>query len=182
MTSLDNLRFRHATAQDNVLLAEIGAETFYDSYAADNTPEDMADYLARAFSPAKQAAELADPASRFLLAELDGEVVGYARVMFGPAPEVVGGQRPIEINRFYARKAWIGQGVGGRLMQACLDEAARSGCDVVWLDVWQLNPRAIAFYRKWGFAVVGTTDYQLGSDVQDDYLMARPVNAPAAGA
>ena len=178
MPSLDNLHIRQATAQDNGLLAQIGAETFYDSYAADNTAEDMADYLERAFSPEKQAAELADPASRFLIAELEGEVVGYARVMFGPAPAVVGGQRPLEINRLYARKAWIGQGLGGRLMQGCLDEAARAGCDVVWLDVWQLNPRAIAFYRKWGFAVVGTTNYQLGNDVQDDFLMARPVDRP----
>ena len=51
-----NIRF--ATAADNVLLAEMGARTFYDAFAADNTPEDMAVYLAASFSPEKQAAEL----------------------------------------------------------------------------------------------------------------------------
>ncbi len=110
---------RYATARDNILLAEIGAETFYDSFAADNTPENMASYLALAFSPEKQASELADPASKFLIVEANDLTVGYALVKFGPAPDAIVGQRPLEIVRFYARKPWIGKGVGARLMQAC---------------------------------------------------------------
>ena len=172
---------RRATAADNTLLAELGAETFRDTFAVDNTPENMAAYLAASFSPAKQAAELADPAERFLIAEVGNEVVGFARLKFEPAPEAVGGQRPMEISRFYARKAWIGQGIGARLMQACLDEAAAEGCDLVWLDVWQRNPRAIAFYQRWGFVVVGTATFVVGDDPQEDFLMARPLHLPPAG-
>ena len=168
------LRVRDATPGDNVLLAEVGAETFRDSFGPDNTPENIAAYLAQSFSPEKQARELADAASRFLIAELEGEVVGYARLHFGPAPEAVRAARPMEIGRFYARKTWIGQGVGARRMQACLDEAARAGCDVVWLDVWSLNPRAIAFYERWGFVTVGTAVFLLGDDPQHDLIMARP--------
>ena len=174
MPALDNLSFRRATAADHVLLAEIGAETFADTFAADNTPENMAAYLAASFSPEKQAAELADPACRFLLAEVEGVVAGYAKLKFEPAPPEVGGARPMEISRFYARRAWVGQGLGARLMQACLDEAAQAGCDVVWLDVWSRNPRAIAFYRKWGFEIVGNAIFVVGDDPQEDYLMARP--------
>jgi len=167
------LKIRYATAADHILLAEVGAETFYDSFAADNTPEDMAAYLAGSFCPEKQASELADPASKFLIAELGDQTVGYARLKFGPAPAAVIAQKPMEIVRFYARKAWIGKGIGAQLMQACLDEANRSGCDVVWLDVWEKNPRAIAFYRKWGFVQVGTQIFPLGDDLQHDWLMAR---------
>jgi hypothetical protein len=29
------------------------------------------------------------------------------------------------------------------------------GRDVVWLDIWERNPRAIIFYRKWGFVEAG---------------------------
>ncbi len=169
------LHIRYATAGDNILLAEIGAETFYDSFAADNTPENMASYLAQAFSAEKQASELADPASKFLIVEANDLTVGYARVKFGPAPDAIAGQRPLEIVRFYARKPWIGKGVGAALMEACLHEAEDARCDVVWLDVWEQNLRAIAFYRKWGFVEVGTQVFQLGDDAQHDLLMARPV-------
>jgi ribosomal protein S18 acetylase RimI-like enzyme len=83
--------------------------------------------------------------------------------------------RPLEIVRIYACQEWLGRGVGPMLMQACLDEARQRGCDALWLDVWERNPRAIAFYRKWGFKVVGTQGFQLGSDMQTDLLMQRAV-------
>jgi GNAT superfamily N-acetyltransferase len=175
MIAADSLRLRHATPLDNRLLADLGAETFSDTFGPDNSPENMAAYLTQSFSPEKQAQELADPASRFLIAELDGAVVGFARLHVGPAPDGVAAARPAEINRIYARQAWIGKGIGARLMQACLDEAARENCDVVWLSVWQRNPRAIAFYRQWGFVEAGTLTFQLGADAQTDWLMVRPV-------
>jgi diamine N-acetyltransferase len=181
MTTLDTVHIRRATAEDNRLLADLGAETFADTFGPDNTPENMAAYLAGAFSPTLQAAELADPTVVFLIAALDGAVVGYAKLKFAPAPEAVGGARPMEICRLYARRAWIGRGVGARLMQASLDEAAGAGCDRVWLDVWSQNPRAIAFYQRWGFEIVGTAIFQVGDDPQEDYLMARPASL-AAGA
>ena len=169
------ISIRQATIQDNKLLAEIGAETFYDSFAADNTPEDMAAYLSTSFSPAKQGVELADSQSRFLIAEINDKVVGYTHLRFSVAPPVIVGQKPMEIVRFYARKPWIGKGVGAHLMKGCLREARAVGSDVVWLDVWEKNLRAIAFYRKWGFVEVGAQSFQLGSDLQQDLLMARPL-------
>ncbi len=172
-----HVNLRYATAIDNVLLAEMGARTFYDTFAADNTPENMAAYLAASFSPEKQAVELADPSSVFLIAEVEGAAVGYARLKEGRPPADITGLQPIEIVRIYARKGWIGRGVGGTLMNACLAEAEKRGCDTIWLDVWERNPRAIAIYRNWGFIEVGTQTFQLGNDLQHDLLMQRPVKA-----
>ena len=161
-----------ATIQDNALLAEIGAETFYDSFAADNTSADMAAYISTSFSPAKQAVELAESQSKFLIAEISNEVVGYAHLRFSSAPKVIVGQKPMEIVRFYVRKPWIGKGSGKHLMKGCLQEAKAMGCDVVWLGVWEKNLRAIAFYRKWGFIEAGEQTFQLGDDLQQDFLMS----------
>jgi len=169
-------QIRYATSADNVLLAKIGAETFAESFADHNSPEDMRVYLAASFNPEKQTCELADPASKFIIVEHGTETVGYARLNFGPAPDVISANKPMEIVRFYATKAWIGKGVGPLLMEACLKEAQLAKCDVIWLDVWEENPRAIAFYRKWGFEKAGTQTFQLGSDIQNDWLMARTTN------
>jgi GNAT superfamily N-acetyltransferase len=142
---------RTASSGDAALIAGLGARTFRDTFAADNTEADMTAYLAGAFS-----------------------VEIHARVREGAAPACVGGTRPLEIVRFYADAPWIGAGVGAALMAACLDRAPAAQCDVVWLDVWERNPRAVAFYKKWGFAVVGKQEFVLGDDIQHDLLMARP--------
>lgn len=170
---LSDCAVRLATADDALLLARMGARTFRDTFGADNTAEDMAAYLARSFSPEIQAAELADAATDFLIAFAGDEPAGYAKVRAGSAPACVRGTSPLEICRLYADTPWIGRGVGGTLMQACLGHAASLGCDVIWLDVWERNPRAIGFYERWGFAVVGEQDFVLGDDVQRDLLMAR---------
>jgi ribosomal protein S18 acetylase RimI-like enzyme len=164
---------RRATAADNVLLADLGAETFAHSFGAANTLDDMREYLAASFSPSKQARELEEPASSFLILEHEGETVGYARLSLGPAPSSIAARKPMEIVRFYSRKEWIGKGVGPALMQECLNAAVSFGCDAVWLSVWDRNPRAIAFYRKWGFEQVGMRKFRLGSDLQNDLVMAR---------
>jgi ribosomal protein S18 acetylase RimI-like enzyme len=178
-----SIRIRSATPDDNALLARLGAQTFRDTFGPDNTAEDMAAYLAQAFGAEKQAAELVDPRTTFLIAMFEEEVVGYARLREGPAPDCVSAARPIEIVRFYAAVSWIGRGVGAALMARCLEHARQRGCDVVWLDVWERNVRAIAFYRRWGFAEIGTQAFVLGSDAQRDLLMARSVDAgpPARG-
>ena len=154
----------------------MGEETFRDTFAADNTPADMEAYVAAAFGEAQQAAELADPHTRVLIAEIGGEAVGYVRLITGPAPARVAAQRPMEISRFYARTTWIGRGVGAALMTRALHEAQANGCDAAWLGVWERNLRAIAFYERWGFRAVGEQVFVLGSDPQRDLVMVRGVS------
>lgn len=171
----NKITIRKATAADNTLLAEIGRQTFYDSFAADNTPENMAAYLKGAFSPEIQARELADPDTVFFIAEIEGQPVGYTRMHVGTSPVSKKGESAIEIVRIYSQKEWIKGGVGPALITTCLEEAARRGFDTIWLDVWAYNPRAIAFYKKWGFVEVGNQAFQLGDETQIDILMSRPV-------
>jgi ribosomal protein S18 acetylase RimI-like enzyme len=175
------IRIREGLPRDSALLAELGARTFSESFGADNTPENMQAFLRATYSAEEQTRELAEAGSRFLIAEVNGTPVGYAYLKRRGAP-AVSGTRPIEIARFYSVREWIGRGVGPTLMAACLRASAEDGCDVAWLGVWEHNPRAIAFYRKWGFQVVGSHTFLLGTDPQVDLVMSRPVQAlPADG-
>ena len=61
LTPIAKLSVRRATAGDNVFLAEMGARTFREAYAADIVPEKLAAYVAGEFSPTEQARELAEP-------------------------------------------------------------------------------------------------------------------------
>ena len=164
---------RTASAADADLLADLGARTFSDTFAADNTAEDMAAYLASAFSPAIQLEELADPDAIFYIAEVEkGRAAGYAKLQRGQAPECVAGNNAIEVVRLYVEQGYLGQGVGAALMRACLAASRNLGAQQLWLGVWEHNQRAREFYRKWGFREVGSHEFRLGADVQTDLLLA----------
>ncbi|MFO7623801.1 MAG: GNAT family N-acetyltransferase [Anaerolineales bacterium] len=172
------IRIRCAKMNDNELLAEVGRRLFATAFGAQNKPEDLAAYLAKSFSPQIQADELADPASVTLIAESEGAFAGYARLKVGQPVFAIPGQHPVELVRIYSEREYIGQGVGSALMQACLEEAARREFDVIWLGVWEQNPRAIRFYERWGFVRAGTQIFKLGEDFQTDYVMYLKLPAP----
>lgn len=170
------VRIRHAVAADAESLSAFAAEVFRDTYRATARPVDLESYIAAHFRADIQAAEIADPEERTLVAVLDREVVGYAQLHSGTAPPCTLGpsqapHRALEIRRFYVAPRWRGRGIAQRLMAACV-EGGPPGVPV-WLGVFAHNARAIAFYTKSGFRVVGETVFHMGQTPERDYVMVR---------
>jgi GNAT superfamily N-acetyltransferase len=160
------------TATDAARLAEFGARTFRDTFAADNSAEDMERHLASSFSAELQRRELEDPAvDTLVLAEAGGRWLGFAQLRVNSVSEGVPARGSIELWRFYVDHAWHGRGVAGALMQAAKQRALRRGASTMWLGVWERNARAQAFYRKHGFERVGRKVFVVGSDPQTDDVM-----------
>src|SRR5689334_2784940 len=145
------MNIRRANLNDAAQLSELGAKTFFDTFAKDNTPENIKQHLENSFSPEIQSRELSQSNTIILIVESDSRAIGYAQLIVDSREEFIKGSRPLEIRRIYASQDYIGKGVGNELMKASLAEAAERGCDCVWLGVWEKNPRAIHFYKKWGF-------------------------------
>jgi ribosomal protein S18 acetylase RimI-like enzyme len=174
------LAIRRAMAADAGALSAFAATVFRETFAPDNDPMDMQSYLTDAFTPEKQAAEIADGSCVCLIAEVGETLVGYAllrveaRDQRDPS-EAHPVARRVELQRFYVEHAWHGRGIAPRLMAACVDAARTAGGATIWLGVWERNARAIRFYVKQGFTDVGSQEFQLGADLQTDRVMSRSV-------
>ena len=166
-----NMNIRNGTIHDASLLSELGAKTFYETFAKDNTQENIDSYLKASFSPEIQLKELSAPDAIFFIVESEETPIGYVQLIMGSRDESTTGAKPLEIRRIYAVQEYLGKGVGSELMKAALNEAHKQGCDCVWLGVWEKNSRAIAFYKKWGFREVSTHSFMLGDDLQNDFVM-----------
>lgn len=166
---------RTATAADATLVADISRQTFYDAFAADNTPEDMALFLNEQFTRGRLMLEVGRPGLHFILAYDGPTVAAYAKLRDGKTPPALGSSNALEIARLYACTPYIGRGAGRALMAESLRIAGERGKDWVWLGVWEHNQRAIDFYSAWGFEKFDECDFLLGTDVQRDWLMRRKV-------
>jgi ribosomal protein S18 acetylase RimI-like enzyme len=100
-------------------------------------------------------------------------LVAYGQPRWASPPSCVAAAKPAEIQRLYVDTPWHGKGVANALMASLLDTAAAGGADVTWLGVWEKNPRAISFYAKSGFEVVGEHVFVLGTDPQRDLVLAK---------
>ena len=169
------MRVRRATIDDVDALSAFGRRVFGQTFAPENTPEDLQAYLDGAYVEGRQREEIANPGIDTLLLEERGELIAFAQLRDGSPGNGVTGQRPLELWRFYVDFAWHGRGVAQMLLTS-VEEAARArGADTLWLGVWERNVRAQAFYRKQGFTVVGSQIFLLGSDPQRDLIMAKTI-------
>ena len=172
---MTEITIRKAIKEDAEMLTDLSYKTFYDAFHEHpkNAPEDLKVYMDEAFNLETISAELSEENSIFLIAEIDKTPCGYAKVMLGSIEDGIEAENPIELNRLYATTEFIGRGIGQKLMDECFKIAQENKCDVMWLGVWEYNPRAIRFYEKHGFVEVGSHVFQLGKDPQIDLLMQK---------
>ena len=189
------VHIRPATPADAAALAALAAVTFPLACPPTTTAEAISDFIARNLTRDRFAEYLADPDRTLLVAvaddaddpawrgELDGTdgLVGWSMLVRteggvpadADAATAVTARPAIELSKMYAHPAAHGRGVASELMQATLAEAVRERAPVVWLGVNEENARAIRFYEKHGFAIVGTKRFLVGERWEHDYVLSR---------
>jgi diamine N-acetyltransferase len=168
--------YRLADPTDAPRLAALAERTFRDAFASFNTAANM-DLHCQAFYGAEiQAREILEAATTTMIAEQEGEFIGYLRLRRKSPPVDLPCANPVELQRLYVDRRWHGQGVAHQLMAEALRLAKIDGADKIWLGVWAHNPRALAFYQKSGFTAAGEHVFPVGHDPQRDIIMVRPVD------
>ena len=162
------------------LLRDIAQNTFVDSFAKGNSPENFNAYIDRNFTLAQISEEFHRPNSHFYFARIDGQIAGYLKLNTGAAQtdqtlsKAV--KKTAEIERIYAKRDFQGAGAGKALMQKSIEFAGVAKVDWLWLGVWDQNHYAIEFYKWQGFEIFGGHDFWMGDELQHDIMMKRAVN------
>ncbi len=162
------MEIKKATPHDLSLLLPLAIETFSDTYAHLNTPENFQLYVRENFTEAIFQQELSDPTANYWLAFIENTLVGYAKTRRNEHyPQL------LEVQRLYIAKAWHRQGLGTKLMDFCLTFAQQNQFEGIFLGVWKENPKAIAFYQSCGFEIFDKHIFVLGEEPQEDWLMKK---------
>lgn len=160
------MRITEASHADIEPLVALARRSFFDAYRETDDHAVIDDYCARNFTRERFSSILVDPRSSLLVAtDGAGDLVGYAHIAEVEPPPCVSGPHPIELVRLYLAQEWIGRGIGAVLMREAIAAARRLGGRTLWLGVYERNPRAIAFYGRFGMKRVGTKPWKWGGEV-----------------
>jgi ribosomal protein S18 acetylase RimI-like enzyme len=166
-----DILIRRADVTNASLLARLGAQTFHDAFATFNSAEDMETYMQSSFTEDKLKAEIQTDGAEFYIAHMGDEPLGFAKTGQQAPPDEIAAFKCRELERIYVLKEHQSLKVGEKLLTFCIEKAKAEKYEVMWLGVWEHNPRAVAFYQRFGFERFGEHDFQLGSDTQTDWLM-----------
>jgi Acetyltransferases len=168
---VENVTIREIGIKEVDQLQKIGKRTFIETFASENTEENMSKYLRNGFSLTKLKRELTKKESQFYFAEIRNEIIGYLKINTGQTQTELKDNDSLEIERIYVLKEFHGKGVGQIIINKVLEIAKLKRVKYVWLGVWEENPRAIRFYEKNGFVSFDKHIFKLGADIQTDIMM-----------
>ncbi len=168
---MQGLEINKAALNDLDQLKRIAGQTFYETFSAVNTAENMKKYLDERFSVEKLTAELTDNNTQFYFATLDNRVIGYLKINFGQSQTELRDDKAVEIERIYVSKEFQGEKVGQMLYDKAIGIARQRNADYIWLGVWEENHKALKFYRKNGFVEFDKHIFKLGDSEQTDLMM-----------
>jgi ribosomal protein S18 acetylase RimI-like enzyme len=174
---IQEIQIVEVTLGDISLLQEISKRTFYDSFAALNTAENMKFHLNNHFTEEKLTAEITNPDSAFFFAICEGMAVGYLKVNQAGAQTVLPNIGGVEIERIYVDQFYKSTGIGSALILKAVELASAARAKYIWLGVWEHNTSAIRFYEKNGFEKFSKHIFKLGDDEQTDLLMKKLLKA-----
>jgi len=168
---MNKTEIREASLSDLETLQKIASQTFMETFADVNSPENISNYLQESFNTAQLTEELTHPESSFYLAYSDQKAIGYLKINFGKAQTEIIDIQALEIQRIYVLQEFHGKKVGQLFIDEVLNLANLNSVSFIWLGVWEENHSAIGFYFKNDFVVFDKHIFTLGDDEQTDLLM-----------
>jgi ribosomal protein S18 acetylase RimI-like enzyme len=156
-------------------LTDLGRRLFSDTFTAYNTPENLDAYLDESYQVEIQTKELEDPAIDIYMAfDENQEPIGFCQLtQREKVYDFIDDKQAIELQRIYVDKRYIGKGIGKILFDKAMARAKELGKKTVWLGVWEHNPTALKFYERQGFYVVGSHQFVMGDQVDNDLVMVK---------
>lgn len=167
----ESIHIAQANEGQAELVAELARKTFMETYAEPANLENLKLYVDSHFTLEQISAEFADPNFRFFIAWIDGKAVGFTKIRKDRQPKGITMLKSMEIQRIYVLQEFQGFSVGKELMKMIKELARAEGDQVLWLQVWQKNDKAIQFYQKAGFVVYETTTFEFGREIHQDFLL-----------
>jgi diamine N-acetyltransferase len=172
---MSQLKIRKATLADLQVICVLAITTHYEAYFQLDPSDELADYCLRFFNLEMVRKELENPKLTYLIAEFEGNAVGFAELREGKKIECMEGKNAIEIQRIYVIEPMKGKGIGKALIEKCCEIGREKGYKTIWLGVWDKNVEAQKFYQKIGMENVGLTDFSDGKNEFLNFVFAKEI-------
>lgn len=172
------VKTRIANHDDAELLSQLSTATFLETYVSSRPKleQEFISYTKKWYGQKHIQADISNSKIIYLIAESDGVPAGYAKIKQDSSFQ---GEdtRWIKLSELYVSKQFQRQGIGAQLIAKFLAIAQNKKAKAAWLGVWDGNKPAIEFYKRYGFEIFGSTDFEIDTTVDTDLLMKKTVQA-----
>ncbi len=161
-----------ATTGDIQLLAAIGRKSFIESHGHSATPEVINNYVNEKFNSHVVTKELDDTDNIYYFIFHNDQPAGYSKIILNAKHPAIAQANTTKLERLYLLKEFYSLQLGLKLFEFNVNLSKENKQEGMWLFVWKENHRAINFYKKHGFKIIGSYDFKLTETHSNpNYLM-----------
>lgn len=153
-----------ASEDDSLCLSEVAKRTFIESHGRSAPEEDINDYITEKYTETTLREELGNPANIYHLLYYDRELVGFSKITLNCPYEENGALNTGKLDRIFLLQKVYGLKLGNELLTFNLNLMKEHHQTGAWLYVWIENERAIQFYKRNGFVLVGSHDFKISEN------------------
>ena len=152
-----------AKPSDAKLLAPVAKKAFLNAHGHSASKEDVVNYIAANFSESNFIEELSNPNNHYYLIYHDNKLAGYSKITLNTTNKNIASENATYMSRLYLLKEFYGLNLGKELFDYNIEFSKKHNQLGMWLAVWVENERAIKFYTKMGFKIVGEYDFRISA-------------------
>jgi len=152
---------RRATGDDCQMIVDIGRIAVEVSHRSSCSVADMEYFLTTHYNNDAILAELNDPAYIYHVVFYDGRPAGFSKIILNASHPNIASGNVTKLDRIYILADFYDKKLGFQLLShnvALAKEHAQCG---MWLFTWTGNERAVSFYKRNGFTVIGDHKFKV---------------------
>lgn len=166
------ITIRKATIEDVDILSSLSKEAFLPAHGHSAPKKDISSYIQANFSVENFKEEIMNPDFEYYLIYHTSNIAGFSKVIFNYPTHHIAPVKVTKMERLYLLKEFYGLGIGLQLMNFNSTLAQKNKQSGIWLEVWIENLRAINFYKKVGFKIVGEANFTVSKTHSNpNYIM-----------
>jgi ribosomal protein S18 acetylase RimI-like enzyme len=158
---MNDFKIRPATIEDAQGILNVAIPSFLSSHGKSAQKEDLDWFINQNYTIAAFEKDLIDTSCQYHVVIVQKEVVAYSKIALNTTFQEAKTQQLTKLDRFYVLPSFIGKGVSKALFEFLIDFSKGEKQEGIWLYTWTGNTRAISFYKKQGFEIVGAYDFSI---------------------
>ncbi len=150
-----------AKTEDAELLAEIGRTSWIEAHGSSAESEHIQFYVSQKYTKEVILEQIKSPSNKYYIVYWNGKPAGYSNLIINAKDSNVDLPDVAELDRLYLLSEFYNLKLGWELLNFNIKLAKENAQNGLWLYVWKGNERALSFYHKAGFEIVGSHDFKI---------------------
>lgn len=145
-----------ATEEDHGSIAAIGKIAVEEAHRESTSAENLNAYLDKNYNDNAIREEIGDLNNIYHIIRYNGKPVGFSKIILNSKEPGIEAENVTKLDRIYLLKEFYGLKLGLELLNFNIRLARNNKQSGIWLYTWTGNTRAIDFYLKAGFTIIGS--------------------------